>query len=103
MTPPDEDFVKLYLSYTEKTECPTFFHRWVAITSLSGYIITKEDLLFMVHNPRCVSTMLEALTPRTVSWDVTTLLNPAHKDISKEEFEAKYLNYWEPESDDSTR
>ena len=69
----------------------------------TGYIITKEDLLFMVHNPRCVSTMLEALTPRTVSWDVTTLLNPAHKDISKEEFEAKYLNYWEPESDDSTR
>ena len=38
MTPPDEDFVKLYLSYTEKTECPTFFHRWVAITSLSAFL-----------------------------------------------------------------
>jgi hypothetical protein len=38
MTSPDEDFVKLYLSYTEKTECPTFFHRWVAVTSLSAFL-----------------------------------------------------------------
>ena len=37
---PDQksDFFSLYLQYTEKTECPTFFHRWTAITCLSAYI-----------------------------------------------------------------
>jgi len=33
-----EDFISLYLQYTSKTECPTFFHRWTAITSLSAYL-----------------------------------------------------------------
>ena len=35
---PSEDFISLYLAYTSKTECPTFFHRWTAITSLSAYL-----------------------------------------------------------------
>ncbi len=37
---PDQtsDFFSLYLQYTEKTECPTFFHRWTAITCLSAYL-----------------------------------------------------------------
>lgn len=32
------DFINLYLSYTSKTECPTFFHRWAAISSLAAYL-----------------------------------------------------------------
>lgn len=41
MTKPSEeqeDFISLYLQYTSKTECPTFFHRWTAVTSLSAYL-----------------------------------------------------------------
>lgn len=33
-----QDFISLYLAYTKKTECPTFFHRWTAVTSLSAYL-----------------------------------------------------------------
>lgn len=33
-----EDFISQYLAYTNATECPTFFHRWTAITSLSAYL-----------------------------------------------------------------
>lgn len=33
-----EDFISLYLKYTDATECPTFFHRWTAVTSLSAYL-----------------------------------------------------------------
>lgn len=32
------DFINMYLSYTTKTECPTFFHRWTAISALSAYL-----------------------------------------------------------------
>lgn len=32
------DFISLYLAYTSETECPTFFHRWTAVTSLSAYL-----------------------------------------------------------------
>ncbi|PHQ81744.1 MAG: hypothetical protein COB66_01345 [Coxiella sp. (in: Bacteria)] len=32
------NFVATYLDYTNKTECPTFFHRWAAITSLAAYL-----------------------------------------------------------------
>jgi hypothetical protein len=34
----NEDFFSLYLTYTEETECPTFFHRWCAVTSLAAYL-----------------------------------------------------------------
>lgn len=34
----EQDFFSLYLSYTEKTECPIFFHRWTAVTSLGAYL-----------------------------------------------------------------
>jgi len=40
----EEDFISLYLSYTSKTECPTFFHRWTAITSLAAWI--GRDIYF---------------------------------------------------------
>lgn len=33
-----KDFISLYLEYTNQTECPTFFHRWTAVTSLSAYL-----------------------------------------------------------------
>jgi hypothetical protein len=33
-----EDFFSLYLDYTSKNECPTFFHRWTAITTLAAYL-----------------------------------------------------------------
>lgn len=33
-----EDFFSLYLQFTAKTECPTFFHRWTAVTSLGAYL-----------------------------------------------------------------
>lgn len=39
-----KDFISLYLDYTAKTECPTFFHRWTAITALSAYV--GRDLYF---------------------------------------------------------
>ena len=32
------DFISLYLEYTSQTECPTFFHRWSAVTCLSAYL-----------------------------------------------------------------
>jgi hypothetical protein len=32
------DFINMYLSYTNQTECPTFFHRWTAISALSAYL-----------------------------------------------------------------
>ena len=31
-----EDFFSLYARYTEETECPTFYHRWVAISCLAA-------------------------------------------------------------------
>jgi len=34
----EEDFFSLYLKYTSQNECPTFFHRWTAITSLGAYL-----------------------------------------------------------------
>lgn len=34
----EKDFFSLYLDYTAQTECPTFFHRWTAITSLAAYL-----------------------------------------------------------------
>lgn len=33
-----EDFFSLYLEYTSKTESPTFFNRWTAITCLAAYL-----------------------------------------------------------------
>ena len=38
MPSPPQDFISLYLEYTQKTECPTFFHRWTAVTSLAAYL-----------------------------------------------------------------
>jgi len=32
------DFFSLYLSYTSQTECPTFFHRWTAVSCLAAYL-----------------------------------------------------------------
>lgn len=34
----NKDFMSLYLAYTSKTECPTFFHRWCGLTCLSAYL-----------------------------------------------------------------
>lgn len=34
----NNDFISLYLQYTNKTECPTFFHRWTAVTSLAAFL-----------------------------------------------------------------
>ena len=34
----EPDFVSLYLDYTRETECPTFFHRWTALTCLSAFL-----------------------------------------------------------------
>ena len=33
-----DDFITTYLDYTRQTECPTFFHRWCAVTSLAAYL-----------------------------------------------------------------
>lgn len=38
IVPKSSDFIASYLAYTSKTECPTFFHRWTALTSLSAYL-----------------------------------------------------------------
>lgn len=34
----DDDFINLYMQYTRQTECPTFFHRWTAVTCLAAYL-----------------------------------------------------------------
>jgi len=44
MSQDSEDFFSLYLAYTAQTECPTFFHRWTAITSLAAYL--GRDIFF---------------------------------------------------------
>lgn len=36
--PKPDDFISSYLRYTSETECPTFFHRWSAITCLSAWL-----------------------------------------------------------------
>lgn len=33
-----DSFLELYLDYTSKTECPTFFHRWSSLASLSAWL-----------------------------------------------------------------
>lgn len=33
-----QDFISLYLQYTSHTECPTFYHRWCAVTCLSAWL-----------------------------------------------------------------
>ncbi len=45
-TPGEEDFISLYLRYTSQTECPTFFHRWCAITSLAAYLERRPYYIF---------------------------------------------------------
>jgi hypothetical protein len=42
--PPPSDFISLYLSYTSATECPTFFHRWCALSTLAAWI--GRDIYF---------------------------------------------------------
>jgi len=44
--PPEDssDFFSLYLEYTRQTECPTFFHRWCAVTSLAAFL--GRDIYF---------------------------------------------------------
>ncbi len=34
----ETDFISLYLDYTSQTECPTFFHRWTAVSCLGAYL-----------------------------------------------------------------
>jgi hypothetical protein len=36
--PAEPDFISLYLQYTAETECPTFFHRWCALSTLAAWI-----------------------------------------------------------------
>lgn len=38
MSEEPQDFISQYLKFTSKTECPTFFHRWTAVTCLSAYL-----------------------------------------------------------------
>lgn len=33
-----KDFISLYLDYTCETECPTFFHRWAAVSCLGAWL-----------------------------------------------------------------
>lgn len=34
----EDDFLSLYLQYTSATECPTFFHRWTALSILAAWL-----------------------------------------------------------------
>ena len=38
------DFLSTYLQYSKGTECPTFFHRWCALTSLGAFL--GRDIYF---------------------------------------------------------
>jgi hypothetical protein len=38
MTKEKDDFFSLYLDYTKDTECPTFFHRWCALSIVSAWL-----------------------------------------------------------------
>ncbi len=42
--PKQPDFIQTYMQYTSKTECPTFFHRWCALSSLAAWI--GRDIYF---------------------------------------------------------
>jgi len=42
--PKQPDFISTYMQYTSKTECPTFFHRWCALSSLAAWI--GRDIYF---------------------------------------------------------
>lgn len=44
MSQDSDDFLSLYLRYSSGTECPTFFHRWAAITCLGAYV--GRDIYF---------------------------------------------------------
>ena len=42
----ENSFLELYLDYTAKTECPTFFHRWSALASLSAWLSRSVSFEF---------------------------------------------------------
>jgi hypothetical protein len=44
VAPKIPNFIDEYLDYTRETECPTFFHRWTAVTCLSAYL--GRDIYF---------------------------------------------------------
>ncbi len=46
MSSSDKNFIDLYLQYTKETECPTFFHRWSAITAVGAWLSKQVKFNF---------------------------------------------------------
>jgi len=77
MTPPSEDFFSLYLKYSKGTECPTFFHRWAAITCLGAYLgrnVYFRQGHFRVHPNLFVMLVGDAGTKKSTSIKMATRL-----------------------------
>jgi hypothetical protein len=51
----EPSFLSTYLEYTSQTECPTFFHRWCALTSLAAWI--GRDIYFPFGGERIHANM----------------------------------------------
>lgn len=65
-----KDFLSSYLHYSKGTECPTFFHRWCAITSLGAYLgrdIYFRQGHFRVHPNLFVMLVGDAGTKKSTS------------------------------------
>lgn len=55
----EDNFFSLYLKYTQHTECPTFYHRWVALTSLAAWI--GRDIYFPFGHAKIHANMYTML------------------------------------------
>jgi len=53
--PIQDDFISKYIHYTSETECPTFFHRWSAITCLAAWL--GRDIYFPFGHSRIHANM----------------------------------------------
>lgn len=65
-----KDFLSTYLTYSKGTECPTFFHRWAAITCLGAYLgrdVYFRQGHFRVHPNLFVMLVGDAGTKKSTS------------------------------------
>lgn len=93
----DPSFIELYLDYTSKTECPTFFHRWSGLAALSAWLsrsISFEFGHFHLHpNMYCLLIGAAGTRKTTAIKIATKLLGKAgYKDFAAQKTrQEKYL------------
>ena len=93
----DKSFIDLYLEYTKETECPTFFHRWSAITSLGAWLSKNVHFKFghftLYPNQYCILVGAAGTRKSTAIKIATKLLTKAgYKTFSAQKTrQEKYL------------